>query len=233
MRAALFKYFKDRASIMIATEAAAEGINLQYSAWPQTTVSVAPLVGKSETLSVRKLSITVADAQDHIILTGLTDDDVPIDQNAAMRLFDLTSKKADDSGVEIPDAIRQGINACREAILQELAEQQAQWFDAEMDKLDNWAEDKRARLKVELKDLDDRVKELKRQVRQTGNLPDKLALQKQVGQLAQKRDEAWRDYDTAAKQVEGQKDTLLDQVEEQLQQQASDQALFTIRFMVL
>ena len=83
-----------------------------------------------------------------------------------------------------------------------------------MGKLDNWAEDKRAGLKVELKDLDHRIKELKRQVRQTGNLPDKLALQKQVGQLAQKRDEAWRDYDTAAKQVERQKDTLLDQVEE-------------------
>jgi hypothetical protein len=34
---------------------------------------------------------------------------------------------------------------------------------------------------------------------------------------------AWRDYDAAAKQVEVQKDTLLDQVEERLQQQASNQ----------
>ena len=203
-----------------------------YSAWPQKAVSVAPLVGKSGTLSALKLSITGADAQDHIILAGLTDDGAPIDQKAALRLFDLPSKKADDSSVEIPAAIRQGMNARREAILQKLAEQQAQWFDAEMDKLDNWAEDKRAGLKIELKDLDDRIKELKRQVRQTGNLPDKLALQKQVRQLEQKRDEAWRDYDTAAKQVEEQKDTLLDQIEERLQQQVSDQVLFTIRFIV-
>lgn len=180
MRAALVEHFKDWASIMVAMEAAAEGINLQYSAWPQTAVSVAPLVGKSGTLSALKLSITGADAQDHIILAGLTDDDVPIDQNAALRLFDLPSKKAEDGSVEIPAAIRQRMNARREAILRELAEQQAQWFDAEMDKLDNWAEDKRAGLKVELKDLDDRIKELKRQMRQTANLPDKLALQKQV-----------------------------------------------------
>ena len=69
-------------------------------------------------------------------------------------------------------------------------------------------------------------------MRQTGNLPDKFALQKKARKLEQKRDEAWRDYDAAARQVEVQKDTLLDQVEERLQQQVSDQELFTIRFTV-
>ncbi|WP_169546461.1 SNF2-related protein [Sneathiella aquimaris] len=208
-----------------------------YSTWPQKAASVEPLVGKSGTLSVQKLSVTGADAQDHIILAGMTDDGAPIDQNAAMRLFDLPSKKGATSGLEIPEAIQpkevqKTISARREAIMQELAEQQAQWFDEEMDKLDNWAEDKRAGLKAELKDLDDQIKEFKRQVRQTGNLPDKLALRKKARKLEQKRDEAWRDYDAAAKQVEVQKDTLLDQVEERLQQQVSDHELFTIRFTV-
>lgn len=203
-----------------------------YSTWRQKAVSVEPLVGKSGTLSVQKLSVTGADAQDHIILAGMTDDGAPINQNAALRLFDLPSKKASDSGLEIPEAIQQEISARRAAIMQELAEQQAHWFDEEIDKLDNWAEDKRAGLKAQLKDLDDQIKELKRQVRQTGNLPDKLALQKKARELEPKRDEAWRDYDAAAKQVEVQKDTLLDQVEERLQQQVSDQELFTIRFTV-
>ncbi len=42
-----------------------------------------------------------------------------------------------------------------------------------------------------------------------------------------------RHYDGWAKQVEVQKDTLLDQVEERLQQQVSDQDLFTIKFLVI
>ena len=101
-----------------------------------------------------------------------------------------------------------------------------------MDKLDNWADDKRAGLKADLKDLDEQVKVLKKETRQTGNLPDKLALQRKVRTLEQKRDTAWREYDAAARDIEVQKDTLLDQVEARLQQEISDEELFTIRFSI-
>ena len=87
-----------------------------------------------------------------------------------------------------------------------------------MAKLDHWAEDKRAGLKFDLKELDDEFKELKKQIRQTGNLPDKLALQRKARELEKKRDEAWRTYDEAAKHIEVEKDGLLDRVEEQLAQ---------------
>ena len=201
------------------------GLVLDYSAWPRKTVSVGPLVGKSGTLSVWKLSITGADARDHIILAGLTDDGAPIDRNTAMRLFYSPSRKVGDNGLEIPEAIRRGIDARREAVMRELAERQAPWFDEEMDKPDNRTEDKRAGSK----DLDDRIKELKRQMRRTGNLPDKPALRKKARKPEQKRDEAWCDYDAAARRVEARKDTLLDQVEERSRQQVSDREPFTFK----
>lgn len=69
--------------------------------------------------------------------------------------------------------------------------------------------------------------------RQTGNLPDKLALQRKARLLEAKRDEAWRAYDAAAKDIEVQKDGLLDQVEERLGQAVSDEELFTIRFQIV
>ena len=207
-------------------------IVFDYTAWPQKAVSVEPLVGKSGVMSVQKLIISGADAQDHIILAAITDDGTPLDPKAALRLFDLPAKKSGDSNPEISEAVQQTIEAHRKAILKDMAEQQAAWFDEEMDKLDNWAEDKRAGLKADLKDFDDQIKELKRQVRQTGNLPDKLVLQKQARKLEQHRDEAWHDYDNAARKVDVQKGTLLDQVEERLEQHVSDEVLFTIRWHV-
>jgi F0F1-type ATP synthase membrane subunit b/b' len=114
-----------------------------------------------------------------------------------------------------------------------MAARQAAWFDEEMDKLDNWAEDKRAGLKADLKDLDDQLKALKKEIRQTGNLPDKLGLQRQARALEAKRDEAWRAYDAAAKEVEIQKDGLLDQVEERLGQSVSDDELFAVKFKIV
>jgi len=113
-----------------------------------------------------------------------------------------------------------------------MAARQAQWFDQEMDKLDHWAEDKRAGLKADLKELDEQLKALKKDIRQTGNLPDKLALQRKARTLETTRDEAWRAYDEAAKNIEKQKDGLLDQVEARLAQNMSDETLFTIRFEI-
>ena len=113
-----------------------------------------------------------------------------------------------------------------------MAERQSVWFDQEMTKLDAWAEDKRTGLKFDLKELDDSLKELKRQIRQTGNLPDKLALQRQAREFEKKRDTAWRAYDEAAKQIEVEKDALLDRVEENLAQSVATEDLFTITFRI-
>lgn len=110
-------------------------------------------------------------------------------------------------------------------------EQEQTLYDM-VDKLDNWAEDKRAGLKADLKELDDHIKVLKKEIRQTGNLPDKLALQRKARESESKRDEAWRAYDAAAKEIEVQKDGLLDRVEERLGQSVSDDELFAIRFEI-
>lgn len=77
---------------------------------------------------------------------------------------------------------------------------------------------RRAGLKADLKELDDEIKTLKKEIRQTGNLPE-LSLQREARELEAKRDEAWRAYDASAKKIEVQKDGLLDQVEERLTQQ--------------
>lgn len=203
-----------------------------YTAWPQTAVAISPLVGKQGTLVAHKLSIRGADDQDHIIIAAMTDDGLSIDPAAAMRLFELPVHTSAAADAHLPDAVRAAAETQRKVILDDMAARQAKWFDDEIDKLDNWAEDKRAGLKADLKDIDEEIKALKKEVRQTGNLPDKLALQRKTRLLEAKRDEAWRAYDAAAKDIEVQKDGLLDQVEERLGQAVSDEELFAIRFEV-
>ena len=43
-----------------------------------------------------------------------------------------------------------------------LSAKNGDWFDAEMDKLDRWAEDRRTALKAELDELDHTIKETKK-----------------------------------------------------------------------
>ena len=81
-----------------------------------------------------------------------------------------------------------------------------------------------------LKELDDELKSLKRGIRQTSNLPDKLALQRKERSLEAGRGNAWRAYDGAAKEIEVQKDGPLDQVEEGLGLGVTDEHFFAIWF---
>lgn len=203
-----------------------------YTAWPQKAVALEAYVGHSGTLVAHKLSIRGADDQDHIILAVLTDDGRRMDPKAAMRLFELPVKQNGAATLTAPESVQKIITAERQSVLEELAARQASWFDDEMEKLDNWAEDKRAGLKADLKELDDQIKVLKKEIRQMGNLPDKLSLQRQARALETKRDEAWRAYDTAAKDIETQKDQLLDQIEARLGQNVSDEQLFAVRFEI-
>ena len=101
-----------------------------------------------------------------------------------------------------------------------------------MEKLDNWADDKRKGLKTNLKQLDDQLKELKKQIRQASSLPEKLSLQREARMIETKREEAWREYDEQSREIETRKDFLLDSVEAKLQTDISEQCLFAVQWQL-
>ena len=110
---------------------------------------------------------------------------------------------------------------------------QALYFEEEMDKLNRWAEDRRKSHKYTLKIYDDRLAGLKKEARLAPNLPEKIEIQKKIRSLDKKRDAAWREYDQAARQIERQKDELIDRVGARLQQEIEEETLFTIRWKLV
>jgi hypothetical protein len=120
----------------------------------------------------------------------------------------------------------------RKEVLVSLGDKNARLFETELDKLDRWGEDRRNSLKVALKELEDQIKAVRRDARLAPNLPEKLKLEREKRQLDTKRDEAWREYENAAREIESKKDSLMDEVERRLQQMVSETPLFTIRWKV-
>lgn len=102
-----------------------------------------------------------------------------------------------------------------------------------MEKLNHRAGDRRATLKTNLKEMYDQIKELKKQIRHSSSLPEKTELQKKVKTLDKKRDDAWRAYDEAAKEIESRKDVLIDDVETRLQQTVTEAELFFIHWSLI
>jgi hypothetical protein len=115
-------------------------------------------------------------------------------------------------------------------IIEELGKKNANFFEVEIDKLDHWADDRRASLKAELEDLDEAITATRKAARLAPNLPDKLEKQQALRKMETKRNEAWHNFDVASKELEKQKDDLLDDISKRLEQNTDSETLFSIHW---
>lgn len=215
-----------------ALDVASAEVTFDYSGSGKNIAAIAPLVGASGWLSVSYLMVNALETEESLILAGRTDAGEPLDQSQCRRLFDLQGKTgaASTPSTDMRSWLSDATVRRQNELLGEMAAKDGQWFDTEMDKLDRWAEDRRISLKSELQDLDERIKEYKKSARLAPNLPQKLELQRTLRGLETKRDEAWRDYDTASRDVDRQKDTLLDEISRRLDQHTERAELFSLRW---
>jgi len=102
-----------------------------------------------------------------------------------------------------------------------------------MIKLDHWGDDQRSSLKLNVKELDDTINEFKKKIKAAANLPDRISLEKARKRCEAERDQAWREYDQAAKEIDVAKDRLIDRIESQLNQSVEEHELFAIHWQVI
>lgn len=190
------------------------------------------LVGRSGWLHCQQLSIKGVDAEDHLFLTGLTDTGAAIDSGQCRRLFDLAADVA--QATPVPEAVAAALSErhahAERELLDELTTRNGRWLDLEMEKLDRWAEDRRTSLKVTLNELDDALKTAKKAARLAPTLPEKLERQREARVLEGRRDDAWRAFDQASRDIDRQKDALLDEIGRRLEQTLARTPLFTLRW---
>ncbi len=191
-----------------------------------------PLLGTGGWLACARLTVNAMETEDHLLFAGVSDTGQPLDDAQCRRLFDLPGTVGPTC--TIPDAIASVFadthTRRQRALLEELAIRNGRWFDVEMEKLDRWAEDRRTSLKAELTELDDALKAAKKAARLAPTLPEKLERQREARVLEGKRDEAWRAFDQASREIDRQKDTLLDEIGQRLEQKLEQEPLFSVQW---
>ena len=102
-----------------------------------------------------------------------------------------------------------------------------------MEKLENWAEDVKAGLERELRDLDAEIKLRKSESKKTARLEEKVRLQRIVKDLEKRRSEKRLNLYHAQDEVDVKKETLLAKVEAMLAQKIEQKKLFIINWRVI
>ena len=207
-------------------------VEFDYSGSRKNIAVLNDLVEKSGWLTCARLSVSALETEDALIFSGLTDAGTTLDDAQCRRFLDLSGRTGSPATISaaVQKRLDDAMAVRRQEMLDTTSARNGQWFDVEIEKLDRWADDRRSALKAELDELDQQIKETKKAARLAPNLPEKLELQRKLRTLETKRDEAWRAYDAASREIDRQKDALLDEVSRRLQQTTECNTLFTIRW---
>ncbi len=188
-------------------------------------------LGESGWLTASRFTVDSLDqTEDYLILAAHTDGGKRLDEETARRLLSLPGTKSRDLDSPTPTTLEEIARKEQARISRTISERNAEFFEAEATKLDNWADDLKVGLEREIKDIDRQIKEARRAASAALTLEEKLAGQKQIKALESHRKERRRSLFDAQDEIDNNRERLIESIEGKLKSEASEEELFTIRW---
>ena len=185
-------------------------IVFDYGAHDGKISQLEPLIGKRGALSISILTIEALDqAEDFLILAGVTEDGEVLEEEAVRRLLSLSGQAVLGDPSAFEGALTSRSAQLRGAIEERIGRRNLEFFAAEELKLDGWAEDLKVGLEREIKDLDREIREAKRTSKAAPTLEEKLTLQRRVKAFEIQRTLKRRSLFDAQDEIDRKRDCLM------------------------
>ena len=193
------------------------------------------LKGKVGALTAALLTIEALDQiEDYLILSGVTDDNMLLEEEQARRLLSISAKvNGSDVDITSSDSLTAAVGERKQDILKAISERNASFFEVEANKIDSWADDLKVGLEREIKELDRQIKEAKRAATAALSLEQKLAGQKQIKALEAQRNSRRRALFDAQDDIDMKREQLISEIEGKMNQRVDERLLFAFRWAII
>jgi ERCC4-related helicase len=207
-------------------------LHFDYSGHGAQIAVLAPFLGRSGWLSLGLLTVTSLDVEEFLLFAGLDDTGQPMEAEVCARFLHLRAQVGEEEEVSPPD-LSAPLATATAASLAQVEARNGRYFDAEVAKLDRWSDDLKLGLEHELRDLDAQIREARKQAALAIALADKLAAQRGLQALENRRNHKRRDLFEAQDQIDDQRTALIAGIERQLSATHNFQPLYTVRWVLL
>lgn len=210
-------------------------IQLTYADHEGKISALESYVGKSGWLVLHQVAIESLDqAEDHLIFAAVTDDGAALDAEAAARLLTVPGRVLGQPTEPPPGSPIGAIVAQKlESIQREISDRNGRIFEAEIEKLEGWADDLKLGLEREIKELDRQIKEARRGSTTAVTLEQKLEGQKKIKALEAQRNSRRRSLFDAQDQVDRHREELIGNIEGKLAQKVERRELLAVRWSLV
>jgi len=202
---------------------------------PVLISALKPYTGQSGWLQLSHLEINSFEYEDYLIAACFTDDGTIVENELAHRMFSLIATENGTCNVtsDTKKKLEEILFSEKQAVIDENSNRNKDFFDTEMDKLDQWADDMKISLDKEIKDLDAEIKLRKSEAKKMLNLEAKIKAQRAIKDLEKKRSEKRQNLFEAQDTIDERKEELLTEVERRLKQSIKATDLFTIKWKLI
>jgi superfamily II DNA/RNA helicase len=207
-----------------------------YDAYGIRVSTLEPYRGKGGWLTCKLMSVeALGNQEQHLLVAAITHDGkalAEVDPEKLMRLPATTQEPSlfNVADAPLPPALHADVEARKTALLRDINQRNLGFFEQEVQKLDAWADDLKLGLEQQIKEIDREIKEVRRTAATSPTLEEKLSWQKKQRELEGKRTKLRRELFNRQDEIEAQRNDLISQLEVQLQQQVTEQLLFTVEW---
>lgn len=208
--------------------------------YPLKLSALEKLTGQSGWLELNQLELDSFQREEHLVFTGVTDQQVLLDQEQCELMFQLTAEVSGDvdsvpgpTQTTLLDYLTTTATRQLEAALSRVLDENNQYFQREREKLDAWAEDQLLSAEQQLDDTRIQIKEAKRKTRQAETVEEQKEAQQMLKSLEKQQRRQRQEIFDVEDQIEERRDQLISALEKQMHQHSSSHQLFRIRWQLV
>lgn len=207
-------------------------VEFDYGAQDGNMGDVAALRGRSGWMRVARLVLnTPARTFDELVCAAFTDDGQPVHPETAARMLGVPAKVIDQAPTGAPDAdLAAVLETGQTEIVGRAQERLGDFLNEEEERLDNWRDDAKVTFEQRIKALNKEVSEKKKAARAVQNLQEKVELQREASALKRQADDLQHQLFTRLKDIDDERERMLDEIAEKLNLTPKMTTLFTIRW---
>jgi ERCC4-related helicase len=191
-----------------------------------------PLLGQSGWLTVSVLTVEALEqAEDHLLISAVADSGAALDPDQAARLFLLpgTSSACGDLALHGP-ALENILKQSEADTLAAISARNAKFFEAEVAKLDGWADDQVSMSEKALKDIKKHIRELRNESGKTTDLSEQARLQGEIAEAERHQRKLRQEIFEIEDRIMTERNRLVTSIRGKLNPTIQKQPLFTIRW---
>lgn len=205
-----------------------------YAAYGSRISTLEPLRGQQGWLTLKLFSVeALGNLEQHLVVSAVTTDGQALPEDDPEKLLRLPARlEQGDAATAGTALLADDLDQRKNQLLREINQRNMGYFDQELAKLDAWAEDLKLGLEQEIKAIDGEIKEVRRIAATAATLEEKLRYQKQQRELEGKRNKLRRELYARQDEIDAERNELIDQLEQQLQQQVEEVTLFKVEWVL-